>query len=648
MNSAPPIRAFQWDLARQVERLDFLLAWLPRYADWGYQELYLHLEDAVEFPSLPGVARADAYPRRQFARLVDAASAVGIRVVPIVNLLGHTQYLLKVPALRDLNELRSPGGAPLPHGQICPLHPRTLEVAEKLLHDLAPFCTAGKVHVGLDESFSLGRCPRCRAEIGRHGIAVHFAHHVQRLHRLCGDLRLQMGYWADMLYFVPEAIPLLPPGTAAYDWYYYPFPRHPRVELFNFAERDLAAPLRARGIEYWGCPMNGAFRHEPLPVFGDRLANILSWWRRCRRVGAGGFLVTSWEANRLAIELPTAVDAAAAGLWLEPALTDPAVLLRRGFVRAFGSRAGGAARAALAADQYAYCGYPRWQLNERWDVVATREPIGPYKRELRALERLRPAGVPALAASLAFRRYLAQREVFARRTAAEVFRLRRLLAGRGEAAARLRLAELRRRAEQFAEKFPAAREAARIMWRRSRDPRRRGPNELMLAADARRLRAWRRWLRRAAARPALASGATPVGGAWQLQFTVHHFAPALQQVVVEQRQPDGSWRMLHGLFLIEFRAFAARPATTIRHEISVPVVNPDDPLRIALRGVGQVAVSRVELTDGVVTFPATGGPPSRRRILGRPAPRRGLPPVDFGRNTDAFTARFRQPGQRAR
>ena len=57
---SPMIRAFQCDLARQVERLDWLLAQLPRYAAWGYHELYLHLEDAVDYPSLPGVARADA------------------------------------------------------------------------------------------------------------------------------------------------------------------------------------------------------------------------------------------------------------------------------------------------------------------------------------------------------------------------------------------------------------------------------------------------------------------------------------------------------------------------------------------------------------------------------------------------------------
>lgn len=101
------IRAFQWDIARQVERLDWLHAQLPRYADWGYQELYLHLEDAVEYPSFPGIARKDAYRHRDLLKLVKAAETVGIKTVPIVNLLGHTQYLIKTPELRELNELRS-------------------------------------------------------------------------------------------------------------------------------------------------------------------------------------------------------------------------------------------------------------------------------------------------------------------------------------------------------------------------------------------------------------------------------------------------------------------------------------------------------------------------------------------------------------
>ena len=742
-------RAFQWDLARQVERLDFLLKWLPRYAEWGYEELYLHLEDAVEYPSLPGVARRDAYSYRQFVRLVEAATAAGIRVVPIVNLLGHTQYLIKTPELRDLNELRDAVGAPLDRGQVCPLHPRTREVAEKLLRDMAPFCTASKVHVGLDESFHLGKCPRCRADVERRGLAAHFAGHVRQLHELTTGLGLRMGMWADMLALLPAAIPLLPTDVIAYDWYYYPFARHPRVELRNFAEVDLATPLRKRGIEYWGCPMNGAFRHEPLPVFGDRLGNILSWWKRCRRVGAGGFLVTSWEADRLAIEMATAVDAAAACLWLEPGIEEPLQMLARGFARVFGGSDAGTAksvgmatsrladmsgtpmphgtttsassvrrmatadmggtpgslrepqlrsagtianlgkpaaaftiwaRTALAGDHHAFAGYHRWQINDRWDVCLARDGVAPYEKELREVQTLCRAGSPnpaasrigkdeatgALTASLAFRLYLAQRDVFVRRAAEGVFQIRQMLGPSQKAAAgaskqpmdakslaRVRGHQKRLAAEAaaFAAALDTGRDAARAMWRRSRDPCISGPNEKMLQRDAARLGEWRRWLGQSERNPALVFLATPVCGEWQLWFTVHNFAPAMQKLVVEQRSADGAWKELYGLHTIEFRAAAAMSRTRIRREFSVPIVaglgeagtGTTDPgtiaLRIAVRGVGQVAISRIELTDGVSRLRSRSRASAAKRILGCPALRRGFPIVDF--RTNAATVEFR-------
>ncbi len=651
------IRAFQWDLARQAERLDWLLAQLPRYADWGYQELYLHLEDAVEYPSLPGVARPGAYTYRQFEILVHAADRAGLRVVPIVNLLGHTQYLIKVPALRDLNERRAPDGSPLAHGQICPLHPRTLEVAEKLLRDMEPFCTAGKVHVGLDESFLLGQHPLSRADIAAHGLAAHFAGYADRLHALTQRLGLRMGLWADMLYYIPEAIPLLPRDVIAYDWYYYPFRRLPRVELFNFAERDLAGPLRRHGIEYWGCPMNGAFRHEPLPVFGERLANIRSWWDRCRRTDAGGFLVTSWEAGRLAVELTTVIDAAAAGLWLEPHLDHAVDRLARGFERVAGkthrasepaSDARHSARTALAADEHAFAGYARWETNDRWDVCAGREGPGPYEKELRFFDRQLRLGhtLPApLAASLRFRRYLAARDVFVRRNAQRVFQLRRWLAKAGALHSKIApaLAGLKREATGFAAALRAGRTAAKVMWRRTRDRTVRGPNEILLAADARRLAAWQQWLGRAQRNPALLRKATPVCGAWQLQFMVHNFAPALQKVVVERRRPDGSWEELRGRFTIEFRAAAARPRTRIRREFIVPVDSPSAALRLAVRGIGQVRISQVGLTDGVTRLHPSNWPAARRKILGRPAPTRGFPVLDLLVNQGELPLAFRVP-----
>lgn len=621
------IRAFQWDLARQVERLDFLRSLLPRYAAWGYQELYLHLEDAVHYPSLPGVGRADAYTYEELGELVLKAAQCGIRVVPIVNLLGHTQYLIKHPELRDLNELRDERGDPLVSGQICPLHPRTLEIAEKLLRDMAPYCTAGKVHVGLDESFHVGQCPRCREEVARIGLGGHFAGHVNRLHQLAGKYDLKFGMWADMLYFVPEAIPQLPRGITAYDWYYYPFSHKPRVEFFNFAERDLFPALHKQGIGYYGCPMNGAFRYEPLPIFGDRLANIRSWWQRCRALKADGLLVTSWEAYRLAVETTTVVDAAAANLWLEPEQDDATAMLARGIERVFRSKTARVqARGLLAADEHAFSGYARWQINDRWDAFAGTESLKPYANELRFFERLQTSAAgwpPAFAASLAFRLYLAQRDVFVRRAARDVFKCRKLLASGDAAALRALLKQMQAGAVTLARQLKVGQQAARTMWNRTRARATTGQNVELLAKDLARLSVWRDWLKQAVKKPAMVADATPVCGAWQLQLMVHNLAPAVAKVIVEERDAEGPWREIAGRHTIEFRAVAARPATRIKREFTVPVTSAMPALRVLVQGVGQVGISHVALTDGRAR--RADARFRNTMLLGTKAPRQGLP-----------------------
>lgn len=651
------IRAFQWDLARQVERLDWLLAQLPRYAAWGYQELYLHLEDAVEYPSLPGVARPDAYSYRELTQLVEAATRVGIKVVPIVNLLGHTQYLIKVPELRDLNELRAPDGSPLERGQLCPLHPRTLEVAEKLLSDMAPFCTAGKVHVGLDESFHLGKHPLCRAEVAEIGLAAHFARYVGRLHALTEARGLRLGLWADMLALLPAAIPLLPRGVIAYDWYYYPFARKPKIELHNFRDYDLAPALKKRGIEYWGCPMNGAFRYEPLPVFGDRLDNIRAWWKRCHAVGAGGMLITSWEAYRLAIETTTLVDAAAAGLWQDTDVRKKtnAELLASG-LRKVGqaipnlpispSRSPARriekktphfqiAKSLLAADAHAFAGYARWEINDRWDGTAGAADLSVYLREEKFFAQLAARKLPpALATSLAWRRYLARRDSFVRRAAAAVVQHRRRLSEKPKV--KLNVAEQIADAGKFARTLLEGRNAARAMWALSRDRRARGQNEAILTADAQRLKAWQRWLKRVATKPSQVWTASPVFGAWQLTFEVQNFAPALQKIVVEQQQADGSWCEIGTRFTIEFRAVAAQRRTSISRIFSVPLTSPEKSLRIGVRGLGAIKIARAWVTNGVETRRAAG----RAQAIGRPAPARGFPELNLKDNADALTLDF--------
>jgi hypothetical protein len=67
----------------------------------------------------------------------------------------------------------------------------------------------------------------------------------------------------------------------------------------------------------------------------------------------------------------------------------------------------------------------------------------------------------------------------------------------------------------------------------------------------------------------------------------------------------------------------------------------DTALRLAVRGVGQVRISHVSLTDGVTVLALRQPPPAAGRLLGRPAPQQGLPALDWDRNQAVLKLEFR-------
>ena len=81
--------------------------------------------------------------------------------------------------------------------------------------------------------------------------------------------------------------------------------------------------------------------------------------------------------------------------------------------------------------------------------------------------------------------------------------------------------------------------------------------------------------------------------------------------------------------------------------MSVPVAGPDAPLRVAVRGIGRVAIANVELTDGVTTLRPRGWNAARRVVLGARTPGTGLPSLDWERNRASVALDFgpHSPGQ---
>jgi len=315
--------------------------------------------------------------------------------------------------------------------------------------------------------------------------------------------------------------------------------------------------------------------------------------------------MTSWEPNRLAQELTTVVDAAAASLWLEPEkkLSD-AAMLERGFARVFGRKgAREAAAVTLACDRFPFSGYPRWEINSRWDVIRPDEPSAAFRKEEKFFAKLagRAKKTPAaLRASVDLRHYLAARDVYVR-------------------------------AGGKKPPLEKALRAARSMWTSTRDARVAGPNEEILRADRLRLR-------------------EPRSHGWQLCYHVRNFAPAAQLVAVEQQRADRSWETLQACHTIEFQACAARPRGGLTRAHAAPVAWDGNAkefpqLRFALRGLGEVMLENVSLRRGRVEVKVR----LARKRLGQPAPTAGFPDLDWTKNRDELPIQFsRRAGSKIR
>jgi hypothetical protein len=505
---------------------------------------------------------------------------------------------------------------------------------------MAPFCTAGKVHVGLDESFSLGRHPLSAAEIAEVGPRGPFRPlRAAALPRGAPAAGCGSGSGPTCWPSSPRPSAHLPPGIIAYDWYYYPFGRRPRIELRNFAEYDLAPALRARGDRILGLPDE---RLLP-PRAPSRVRREAREHPRLvapvPAVGAAGLLVTSWEPSRLAIEMTTVVDAAAACLWLDPEIETIPGMLAGGFERVFGGTRGRErARPALACDERAFAGYARWEINDRWDGcaptrgVAGSRPSGAFFGRLGAAIRRFPS--PSLAASPSGATWPSATSTCARRP--RRLALRRRLARRGPGrppGSRSGWRGCSRHADEFAATAKAGRRAARDLWRLTRDRRVRGPTSASSLSIPSGSAPFGAGSRAASPIRAAVCRASPVCGAWQLRFDV---CTTLRARAPEGGRraacrPDGAWHELDSRHARVPRPRPPVPGPRSAGSSRVPVDSPGAALRIAMRGIGQVAVSRVEVTDGLQTSAATGaGRGGSSSAPGRPG---GDFPTSTGRAT---------------
>jgi len=217
----------------------------------GLNHVILEINGHFDYKSHPEAAEPDSLTVADARGLAAAARAKGITLTPMYNCLGHQSWKEKAAALLrshpEFNEAPEMDATAKDFYCMswCPNHPDVNPLVFDLFDELIDAFKADAFHVGMDEVFILGECPRCKgtpnAKLFAKAVNDYHAHLVGQRGvemQMWGDRLLDaetMGYgsWESSANETHQAIDMVSKDIVMCDWHYEIMDEFPSVKFFQ-------------------------------------------------------------------------------------------------------------------------------------------------------------------------------------------------------------------------------------------------------------------------------------------------------------------------------------------------------------------------------------------------------------------------------
>lgn len=208
----------------------------------GINYILLCLDYRFRFKTHPEIIDEPATSYEIARRVVQVCRSNSITLVPVLNPLAHQTSIHNgwkpkgmFRAYPDMEEKFE--GEFHSTKCLCTRHPKVRPIVKDILLELMDAFETKEIHVGLDEVWDIGKCPRCKGV----PVGTLFAEYINDLHEMITSNGGRMWMWADRLidgYLVPcinagyetsiidtyKAIDLIPKDIVMCDWHYYDEP----------------------------------------------------------------------------------------------------------------------------------------------------------------------------------------------------------------------------------------------------------------------------------------------------------------------------------------------------------------------------------------------------------------------------------------
>lgn len=284
-----PIRAVHLDLKGVPPTFERLLELVKVFAACRYNAIVVEWEDQFPWTVDDAFRSPTCYTSDQVKRFHAAAADAGLEIIPLVQCLGHLEWILTPAGREHLRELSHKSDV------LNPLADGARELIEALVNDvLALTPDVRHFHLGGDEAWTFGQHPDTKAYIEKYGKGQLYLHHVQPILDALGQKGIRPMLWHDMMAeWDDKALRDISKKADLVFWWYAGHPDEGHTHFLPSHRRR----FQEQGITLWGASAyKGADgQSADLPNIEMRVKNNLGWVEVARKEKMAGVIATAWS-----------------------------------------------------------------------------------------------------------------------------------------------------------------------------------------------------------------------------------------------------------------------------------------------------------------------------------------------------------------
>ena len=226
-----PIKGVHLDCRAQMMRFESIMTIIDDLERWGFNTILLEYCDRFPFEGpLSKVNAPDAFTKEQIRAIIAKAQSYGIKIIPLVQCLGHMYWLLRLEDFAHYGEgyeRADKENSPISHGfqvadsVICPSHPKISELYREIFGQVLKLHAGCRYfHIGGDEALLDAECPRCQPQLNEEGKGMVLTHHYLNVAKWIRSQGPEPIIWGDMILTYPESLDILRGHVTVMDWDY--------------------------------------------------------------------------------------------------------------------------------------------------------------------------------------------------------------------------------------------------------------------------------------------------------------------------------------------------------------------------------------------------------------------------------------------